>query len=41
MEADDKFWEVICKVTEMQNYSEFFFSFIYIWFDRAWKAGHE
>jgi hypothetical protein len=23
------------KVPKMQNYSEFFFSFIYIWFDRA------
>ena len=30
-----------CKVAEMQNWSAFFFLFIYIWFDRAWRADHE
>jgi hypothetical protein len=30
-----------CKVPEIQKSSKFFFSFVYIWFDRAWKADHE
>ena len=29
------------KARVMQNSSEFSFLFIYIWFDRAWKADHE
>ena len=29
------------KVRVIQNLSKFFFSFIYIWFDRAWRADHE
>ena len=30
-----------CKVAKMQNFRKFFFSFIYIRFDRAWKADDE
>jgi len=29
------------KVPVMQNWSGFYFSFVYIWFDRASKADHE
>ena len=29
------------KVPLKQNWSKFSFLFIYIWFDRAWKADHE
>ena len=32
---------MICKVPLKQNWSKFCFSFIHIWFDRAWKADHE
>jgi len=31
----------ICKVRVRQKSSRFFFLFIYIWFDRAWRAGLE
>lgn len=36
-----KHWFMDGKVPVMQNWSEFFFSFVYIWFDRASKGDHE
>lgn len=31
----------LCKVPAKQNWSEFFFSFVYVWFESPSKADHE